>query len=105
MAGRSIEDTSIAFIGAETATNPSKGSLLERVSYCAGLQSYKRISAGIGTDLVGGGIYHGAAGGYEGGAALYRFALKDAGFLWNYYPRLFLERRMLYGCIQPAVFL
>ena len=33
----------------------------------------QKIGAGIGTD-GGSCIYHGAAGGYEGGAALYRFA-------------------------------
>ena len=73
MAGRSIEDMSIAFIGAgNLATNLAKASLSERVSYCAGLQPYKRIGAGIGTD-GGSCIYHGAAGGYEGGAAFISF--------------------------------
>lgn len=73
MAGRSIEDMSIAFIGAgNLATNLAKA--LYRKGFRI-VQVYSRTKnrRKIGTD-GGSCIYHGAAGGYEGGAALYRFA-------------------------------
>lgn len=73
MAGRSIEDTSIAFIGAgNLATNLAKA-LYRKGFRIVQVYSRTKIGAGIGTD-GGSCIYHGAAGGYEGGTALYRFA-------------------------------
>ena len=104
MAGRSIEDMSIAFIGAgNLATNLAKALYRKGFRIVQVYSRTKRIGAGIGTD-GGSCIYHGAAGGYEGGAALYRFA-EGRGFCRIITPDCFWKGECFYGCIQPAVFL
>ncbi len=80
MAGRSIEDMSIAFIGAgNLATNLAKALYRKGFRIVQVYSRTKESAQGLSTD-GGSCIYHGAAGGYEE-AQLYIVSLKDAAFV------------------------